>query len=88
MLEIVEDMHFPANGLGCDNVVTLRHIPGLVDFACVVNLCLDCDPFVLQRGTADASHVFGVVLEVSGVFRRFERDFYLIKVSTKKLLLS
>ena len=43
MLSVVEDEDVAARGLGGDDARVLRHVPGSVDFALVVNLDLDLD---------------------------------------------
>lgn len=48
VLEVVEDMHFARDGLGCNDLVLLRHVTRSVYFSLVVDLKLNLNSLVLH----------------------------------------
>lgn len=77
MLEVIKYVDFTTNSFSCDNIVTLRHISGFVNFTSMINLGLDCDSLIFNVTTSDTIHIFRIILVIPGVFRWFERDFNL-----------
>ena len=51
MLEVIKDVNLPADCLGGNDVMALRHVPRFVDLSCVVNLRFDRDTLVLGRSS-------------------------------------
>jgi len=64
MLSVVEDEDVAARGLGGDDAWVLRHVPGSVDFALVVDLDLDLD---FARDRTEPAELALLVVVVWGV---------------------
>jgi hypothetical protein len=48
MLEVIEDMNFSADSLSSDNVMTLWHVSGFVNFTSMIDLCFHSDSLILK----------------------------------------
>ena len=80
MLEIVEKVNFATGGFGCKNVLTLRHVPSLIDLSLVVNLDVQTHSRLLSSSNAIARFalfVERIVPVIFSVFRRLQWDFNL-----------
>ena len=49
MLKIVENVHLSRHCFRRNDLVLLRHVAGPVDFATMINLKLDLNPFIFWR---------------------------------------
>lgn len=77
VLEVVKDVNFSTDSLGRDNIVTLWHVSGSVDFSLVIDLSFNLNSLVLLGVSPYAIDILGVILIITSIFRRFKRDFYL-----------
>lgn len=77
VLEVVKDVNFSTDSLGRDNIVTLWHVSGSVDFSLVIDLSFNLNSLVLLGVSPYAIDILGVILIITSIFGRFKRDFYL-----------
>ena len=81
VLKIIENINIPAHCLGCDYILVLWHVSGLIYLTLMVNLNIDRNPSALFTRNVRASDAVGVIVEhvffvVTSVFGGFERYFH------------
>lgn len=85
MLVVIEKIDLSAYCFGCNDILLiLRHVSGPVDFTLVIDLHVNRNSgrfWICNTATANSIGIIikNIFFVITGVFRRFKRDFNLTK---------
>jgi hypothetical protein len=68
VFKVVENVDFSGGSLRCNNIVSLGHVSGSVNFARVVDLHFYLDALILGGRARDSGRIAVVILVVTSVF--------------------